>query len=342
MVRFKQLAILSVLVGLMALMSTACTTGAKLRGQAMEVEALNKSIYNRAYRCAPRELAIAMAHVEFGQYELSRGDFVRATNHLRLAENMARQAQRMSDFEECVDEGVAMVVERAPVVELPDPEPGDADGDGIPDHLDRCPHVPEDFDGWQDEDGCPELDSDGDGIPDHLDQCPYEPEDFDGYQDEDGCPDPDNDGDGIPDILDHCPFEAGPEENHGCPIPEPRLAEIEGDQIRLNQQVFFEFNKDDILPQSFPLLDEVVQILRDHPNINIRVEGHTDSRGSARYNQDLSQRRANSVRMYLMGRGVEAHRIESIGFGQDRPIDDNATEAGRAANRRVEIHITSR
>lgn len=91
----------------------------------------------------------------------------------------------------------------------PDP---DNDGDGIPDHLDRCPNIPEDFDGDEDHDGCPEgdkrKDRDGDGIPDELDQCPDEPEDKDGFQDEDGCPDPDNDGDGIPDELDQCPNDA--------------------------------------------------------------------------------------------------------------------------------------
>ena len=88
----------------------------------------------------------------------------------------------------------------------PDP---DNDGDGIPDVDDRCPNVPEDFDGDEDHDGCPEgdkkKDRDGDGIPDDLDKCPDEPEDFDGFQDEDGCPDPDNDGDGILDVDDACP-----------------------------------------------------------------------------------------------------------------------------------------
>ena len=97
----------------------------------------------------------------------------------------------------------------------------DSDGDGIPDTDDRCPQEAEDYDGFQDQDGCPDLDNDGDGIPDVKDKCPDEAEDFDGFQDEDGCPDLDNDGDGIPDVKDKCPNEAedfdGFQDDDGCP-----------------------------------------------------------------------------------------------------------------------------
>jgi outer membrane protein OmpA-like peptidoglycan-associated protein len=97
----------------------------------------------------------------------------------------------------------------------------DKDGDGIPDYRDECPDAPEDFDGYRDEDGCPDSDNDGDGIPDIMDKCPNQPEDFDGFQDEDGCPDLDNDGDGIPDGEDNCPNEAedfdGYLDRDGCP-----------------------------------------------------------------------------------------------------------------------------
>ncbi len=102
------------------------------------------------------------------------------------------------------------------------PRVHDRDGDGIPDDVDRCPDLPEDFDGFEDHDGCPENDNDGDGIPDKLDQCPNTPEDKDGYQDADGCPDPDNDGDRIPDVEDACPNVPGPPDpdpkRNGCPI----------------------------------------------------------------------------------------------------------------------------
>jgi len=106
----------------------------------------------------------------------------------------------------------------------PDP---DNDNDGIPDVDDRCPNIPEDRDGDQDEDGCPEGndgDRDGDGIVDSKDKCPDEPEDRDGFQDADGCPDPDNDQDGIPDKLDKCPNDPedkdGFEDADGCPDPD--------------------------------------------------------------------------------------------------------------------------
>jgi OmpA-OmpF porin, OOP family len=92
---------------------------------------------------------------------------------------------------------------------------------------------------------------------------------------------------------------------------------------------------------SFPLLDEVAAVLTENMAIKIRIEGHTDNKGKAKYNKKLSQRRAESVRKYLIKRGISADRMTSAGFGMERPIEDNSTEAGRAANRRVEIHITS-
>lgn len=369
------------LVGLlMFVLQLGCSTGARLRGQAKEIQALNAEIHDRAYRCAPKELAFAEANVDFGLYELTQGNFVKAKRHLLLSERNAKKADRMSDFDDCRDQSVAIVVD-APqqvVVKPVEPKPGDQDGDGIPDDVDQCPLDPEDFDGFEDEDGCPDLDNDGDGIPDAVDLCPNVPEDldgyqdadgcpdfdndgdgisdindqcpdvsedFDGYQDEDGCPDADNDGDGITDFLDQCPFEPetynGHQDEDGCPDSEP-LAQIDGDVIKLNQKVFFRTAKHDILPQSFPLLNEVATILIDNPTITIRVEGHTDSRGGDSYNKQLSDRRAASVVEYLRGQGVDGSRMTSVGYGKERPIEDNATEAGRAANRRVEVHITSR
>lgn len=358
------------------LFSLGCTTGATLRGRALEIQEINKDIHVRAYNCAPKHIAFAESNVEFGLYELGQGNFVRAREHLDLAEENARLADKLSDFEKCVDQSVAVVVEQKEVVEL-EPAPGDQDGDGILDDVDQCPLDPEDFDGYQDEDGCPDPDNDGDGIldindlcpnvvedkdgfqdedgcpdfdndldgiADINDQCPIAAEDFDGFQDEDGCPDPDNDGDEIADLIDECPFEPetynGHQDEDGCPDKEPK-AKVDGGQIRLNESVFFKTAKSDILPQSYPLLNEVAQILKDNPSINIRIEGHTDNRGRAAYNKKLSDQRAASVRTYLIQQGVEPSRMTSVGFGLERPIDDNTTEAGRAANRRVEIHITS-
>jgi len=120
---------------------------------------------------------------------------------------------------------LAFVPHASPIAPIHPAEPaspdGDADGDGIIDRLDRCPHAPEDKDGFEDADGCPDPDNDHDGIPDALDKCPNDAEDKDGFQDADGCPDPDNDGDGIPDARDKCPNEPetinGKEDADGCP-----------------------------------------------------------------------------------------------------------------------------
>ncbi|MFP4599710.1 MAG: OmpA family protein, partial [Persicimonas sp.] len=320
------------------------------------------------------------SNIEFGLYELSQGDFVRARRHIYRAEEHAKTADEMSDFDECRDQEVELAVEKTPSVEVEEnePQPEDRDGDGILDDDDECPDDPEDFDDFEDEDGCPDLDNDGDGIEDVADkcpnvaedldgfrdedgcpdfdndfdgiadlndQCPNKPEDFDNYQDEDGCPDTDNDSDGIADVIDECPFEAedydGDMDEDGCP-EERKLVKVEEDQIRLNEKVHFRTAKSEILPQSFPLLNEVAEVLSSNPDIRVRIEGHTDSRGSDSYNLKLSDERAASVVDYLVDRGVSRSRMDSKGFGEDSPIEDNATEAGRAANRRVEIHITER
>src|SRR5207244_5756222 len=118
------------------------------------------------------------------------------------------------------------------------PNANDRDGDGIPDAIDQCPNDPEDKDGYQDEDGCPDPDNDGDGIPDVKDKCPNEPEDKDHFQDEDGCPDLDNDGDGVPDSRDACPNDPETfnffEDDDGCPdhIPPELTKALAGASVR--------------------------------------------------------------------------------------------------------------
>ena len=376
----RRLVVSASLLAVGVLFSTACSTGAQLRGQAEEIQHINESIEDRAYRCAPRELAAAQAHVEFGLYEVSKGDFVLANRHLRIAEQNARLARAMSDFEECelhdrvADTDVAEIEQvdvdavdfmwdsdgdgipdhlsdcpYEPIVFIGDPEQEatgcpnyDVDGDGIPNTEDHCPGIAADIDGFPGQNGCPMLDIDGDGVLNVNDQCPYEPVEYIGYRDATGCPNPDVDGDGVPNILDECPFEPGPAENAGCPVEEERLAEVVDDRIELNQNVYFETAEAEILPQSFPLLNQVAQILQDNPSMEIRIEGHTDSVGSHAYNQRLSENRAASVRQYLIERGIDSSRMTSEGHSFDRPIDDNATPEGRAANRRVEIHITAR
>lgn len=222
----------------------------------------------------------------------------------------------------------------------------DADGDGIMNDQDRCPLDPEDRDGFEDADGCPDPDNDGDGLLDNVDRCPLEAEDIDGFQDEDGCPDEDNDADGILDLNDACPMEPedlnGFEDEDGCPDGEA-LVRLTTDRIIITEQINFELNSAIITGSiSFQILDAVANILRMYPTIMIRVEGHTDSQGSNSYNLQLSQDRADSVRNYLVQVGVEPSRITAVGFGEETPLAENTTASGRAANRRVEFHITAR
>jgi len=237
----------------------------------------------------------------------------------------------------------------------------DNDGDGILDaarlengvwiNLDQkdgvdCRNDPEDLDGFQDEDGCPDPDNDGDGILDVDDKCPNEPEDFDSFQDEDGCPEPDNDGDGIPDTLDACPNEPedfdGFEDEDGCP---DLAVQVDPCEIKLDDKVMFDSAKHSIDSKKFgdknrKLLNDVVTVLNTNPDITIEIGGHTDSKGSDKSNQKLSQRRVDSVREYLVGKGIAGNRITAKGYGEGVPVDTNNTAEGRENNRRVEFKRT--
>ena len=192
-------------------------------------------------------------------------------------------------------------------------------------------------------DACRPKDRDGDAIWDHEDGCPDEPEDRDEFQDEDGCPDPDNDGDGIVDADDDCPDEPeimnGYLDTDGCPDEGPSGVDIARNQIVISEKILFDTGRATIKKVSHGILDAVVSVLGDFPDIEVRVEGHTDSQGSASSNQRLSEKRANSVRQYLINNGVAESRLTSQGFGEDKPIDTNRTSKGRSANRRVEFHI---
>jgi outer membrane protein OmpA-like peptidoglycan-associated protein len=217
----------------------------------------------------------------------------------------------------------------------------DSDHDGIPDDQDACPNDPEDHKGNDPNDGCPEpADRDGDGIPDQYDKCPDVPEDKDGIDDTDGCPEDDADQDGVPDTQDACPREPGqpspdPKKN-GC----PQFIHLEGSIVRVLQQVHFATASTTILPDSFPMLQEIANLLHANPQIRrMSIEGHTDDRGEADMNKRLSDGRANSVMTWLSQHGVEAERLEAHGYGEERPIADNATDEGRASNRRVEFKI---
>ena len=219
----------------------------------------------------------------------------------------------------------------------------DNDKDGILDVDDKCPNEPEDFDGFQDEDGCPDLDRDGDGIQDVDDKCPDDPEDFDGFEDEDGCPELDNDKDGILDPVDKCPNEAetfnGFEDEDGCP---DAVILKKDDTINLDN-IYFKTGKAELTSASFPTLDSVKRIFIDNPGIKIQIEGHTDSQGSAKFNESLSQKRAESVMNYLTSKlNIHSSQLDAVGFGEAKPIADNKKKEGRAKNRRIEFRVISK
>jgi outer membrane protein OmpA-like peptidoglycan-associated protein len=222
-------------------------------------------------------------------------------------------------------------------------EGADADHDGIPDEVDLCPSIPEDHLEPDPTDGCPKpSDRDNDGIPDDQDKCPDVPEDKDGIDDYDGCPEDDFDKDGILDVSDACPREPGdpspdPKAN-GCP---QFIKRVTGStEIEILKQVQFDTGRASIKATSYPILDEIVKLLKANTDIKrLSVEGHTDNRGALDMNSKLSQDRADSVMAYVTSHGIAADRLEAHGFGPARPLDSNETELGRQKNRRVEFHI---
>lgn len=217
----------------------------------------------------------------------------------------------------------------------------DLDGDGVPDAEDRCPTILGDASPGAVRRGCP-ADRDRDGVYDVDDHCPDVPGAASDDPAKNGCP-LDTDGDGIVDAEDACPAERGKAtadpKTSGC----PDAVRIQGTQIIILQQVNFETARDEIKADSFDLLGQVASVLTQHPEIaRLAVDGHTDSRGAEKANINLSQRRALSVVRWLTEHGIDARRLEARGFGPRRPIADNASDAGRARNRRVEFLIKKR
>jgi OmpA-OmpF porin, OOP family len=259
--------------------------------------------------------------------------------------NPAKHGCPIGDFDH---DGFIDTEDRCPKVasgEHPDStRPGcperDADGDGIRDNSDECLDVAAGAHPDPKRPGCPEADSDKDGVYDSDDLCVSVPSGSDPDADKRGCPAPDRDRDQVPDPTDACPDRPGapdidPKKN-GC----PSLVIIKNDQIVIMEQVFFATGKDVILPKSFPVLQAVASVLLAKPDIkHVKVEGHTDNQGKPSANLDLSERRAHSVRRWLIQHGIAAERLTAEGFGPTMPIDSNATAAGRAINRRVEFHI---
>jgi outer membrane protein OmpA-like peptidoglycan-associated protein len=185
-------------------------------------------------------------------------------------------------------------------------------------------------------------DRDDDGVPDVEDRCPDDPEDRDGFQDQDGCPDPDNDRDGIADAADKCPNQAevvnGVDDQDGC--PDKGVIEMVDNRIVLDSQVLFDQDRARVRTAARPHLIAILVLWKQHPEWQrIIIEGHSDGRGRDAYNDWLSTERAGRVRRALIGMGVTADRLEIKGMGRSHPRDTSGTPEAHRRNRRVEFVI---
>ncbi|MCB9306175.1 MAG: OmpA family protein [Lewinellaceae bacterium] len=205
------------------------------------------------------------------------------------------------------------------------PDMKDSDGDGVPDKDDLCPTLA------GTNKGCP--DTDGDGVADNFDKCPN----VFGPPSNDGCPvENDSDGDGVVDSADKCPYTPGLSTNFGCPEVKPEVKE------RLafaTKAVQFQTGRSTLKNESFSILDEIVEIMRQYPDYTLSISGHTDNVGDEQKNKRLSEARAKACYDYFMFRGIKAKRLRYAGFGENRPIAENDTPEGREQNRRVEFEL---
>jgi OOP family OmpA-OmpF porin len=197
--------------------------------------------------------------------------------------------------------------------------PVDSDGDGVVDEMDKCPDTPTGVS--VDARGCP-VDSDGDGVPDYLDRCPATPSGV--AVNSSGCP-VDSDGDGVPDYLDRCP-----DTPKGATVNEVGC-------WALRATALFDTNSSYIMGAAYTLLDEVVTILQENPEMKLEIQGHADNTGTPEYNLWLSEKRASRVMDYLVSKGIDPDRLTAKGYGSTQPVVSNDTKEGRARNRRVEL-----
>ena len=216
----------------------------------------------------------------------------------------------------------------------------DTDGDGIADKNDNCPKIK----GSKAMNGCP--DSDNDGVIDSKDKCPKEK----GPKANNGCPWKDTDGDNVLDKDDDCPKIKGLKSNKGCPkveevktvVAAPVVVMTQEDTAKLEsyaKTIYFNSARSSFKGGVTSKLNGIYEIMSKYPNANFSIDGHTDSQGSNELNRKLSQKRADAVKAYLVGKGMSSVRLSSYGFGEDYPIDTNKTSKGRANNRRVEIRL---
>ncbi|HPT73214.1 MAG TPA: OmpA family protein [Candidatus Cloacimonadota bacterium] len=250
----------------------------------------------------------------------------------------------------------------------------DTDGDGIPDRIDGDKYHAEDFDGFQDKDGIPDPDNDGDGVLDVNDKAPgtdetvskgiNTKEDIDGYQDSDGVPDPDNDNDGILDVNDKAPGTDetvkkgintketynGYQDTDGVPDEVPVVKKEEPKPVVKEEPkpvekviplnlvtVYFATASSELSKEATDLLDSMIEGLKYNKDVKLVIEGNTDNVGALKSNMTLSAQRADAVKAYLVGKGIDAARFTTKANGPNKPADTNKTDEGKAKNRRAEF-----
>jgi len=316
---------------------------------------------------------IEIGHISLtGNYSRGLGDFYTPTyqghlNHRVIGGTLAiyfgnpNKAETKKEMKDGDKDGIADKDDKCPN------EPGtavtngcpDKDGDGIADKDDKCPNEP----GTVLNHGCPVRDSDKDGIPDDQDKCPtvagvarykgcpVPDTDKDGINDEEdkcptvagvaryaGCPVPDTDNDGVNDEEDRCPTVAGTKENNGCPAIKKEIVEKVNFAAR---RIQFERAKDNLLPESLKVLDDVIKILNQNPELKLSIEGHTSNNGIYEENMKLSRQRADKVKEYFISKGISADRLHAEGFGPNKPLNKGKTPAEEALNRRVELKLSN-
>lgn len=222
-------------------------------------------------------------------------------------------------------DGVADMDDKCPeIAGVPENDgcPYDKDGDGVADAKDKCPELA----GLIENGGCPK-DSDGDGVYDEKDKCPNR-----AWNSPNGCP-PDSDGDGVADPDDKCPKEAGSAMNDGCPL----LTKEETAYLAKIQNIEFLKSQATLKRGAESELDNLVNILNERSKAKVLIYGHTDSSGADDKNLELSIKRAQTCKQYLMNKGIPEYRIQAKGFGESRPLRGIAPESPK--NRRVEFNI---
>ncbi|MBN1654073.1 MAG: OmpA family protein [Deltaproteobacteria bacterium] len=287
-----------------------CVDNAVLQQRVRSIrEVIEESRKNRAYRCAPQQLAAAVAYIEFSENELLDGDPFQALSYLDVAESYARTAADRSSSVGCK---VAMPERERQKQRGEKKLLGESDAAA----LDREIH--------------------GEISADSMDGCNGFANDMEGLQDRNRCAEQQGEGEKKAQKVERCVSESGDKVDAVC-LEKYNNIEITRNAIRLKKPIVFSDNQAIIAAESYLVLDEIARFLANNPKISVEIQGHTDSAGDDAFNQLLSQKRADSVGEHLKRKGINPSRLAARGFGETTPIESNRTSRGRAANRRIEI-----